>query len=261
MKRLKKIGLTIIGFACVICLFAGYYKSKNWMYRYEAELDQFFGEGNWEYLSKETKKSTAFKEYYRGTRNTTSREYPGNYKNWYISFNNKYGEEEDWYISNHILKINNDRYDFFSSNRMSSREAFYLELMDIALYLASNEIFDEFIRSELTENEANSIDVSMYDRGKPKPKFYSSLSKEEWFTINNVTAEDFVFYDSQKFDIVIRARDYRLVKLTEQERQNVFDALGRVEKGLLEKYGERASFEIFFDGKLKVEYIDGKKQY
>ena len=128
-------------------------------------------------------------------------------------------EEENWYISDHILKINHDRYGFFSPKRLSSRQAFYLELMDIALYVASNEIFYEIIRIELTEHEANSIDVSMYDDGNPKPEFYDSLSKEAWFTVNRVTAEDFLSYDLQDFYIHIRAHDYRLDELTNQERQ------------------------------------------
>ena len=133
MKRLKRIGITLIVLICVIGLISAYFINQNWLYRYKAELDQFFGEGKWEYVSNESKRSTAFKEYTHGNRNSISREFPGEYNNWYIQFNNRYGEEENWYISDHILKINHDRYGFFSAKRLSSRQAFYLELMDIAL--------------------------------------------------------------------------------------------------------------------------------
>lgn len=263
MKRLKKIVIMLIVLVCAIGLITTYFLNKNWMYRYKSELDQFFGEGNWEYISKESKESTAFNETYSNTgrRNySTPSVHPGKYNNWYVSFNDKYGEEDLWYISDHIMKINHDRYDYFSPKRLSSKQAFYMQLMDIGLYLASKEIFNEFIRSELTENEANSIDVSMYDSGNPKPEFYDSLSKEDWFTLNSVTAEDFLSNNLNEFYIHIRAHDYNIDKLTDQERQNVFESLDRIEKRLLEKYGEHASFEIYFDGKHIVEYIDGQKQ-
>lgn len=259
MKKIKRNVIKFIILVCTIGLITSYFLNQNWTYRYQSELDQFFGEGNWEYLYKEKNESSAFKKYSPASNNSPSREFPGKYNNWHIRFDYKYGEEE-WYISDHILKINKDKHGFFSSKRLSSKQAFYLELMDIALYVASNEIFNEFIRNELSEKEANTIDVAMYPNGRPKPKLYSSLSKEAWFTVNDVTAEDFLSYDSQEFSVVIRARDYRLVHLTDKERQNVNEGLDSLEKRLLEKYGEYASFEIFFDGELKVKYIDGEKQ-
>jgi hypothetical protein len=263
MKKIKSIVIKLIVLACVIGGITVYFMSQNWTHRYKAEMDQFFGEGNWEYLSKEKNESTAFNDYYPGSSSgnaiSVPMEYPGKYTKWHISFNHKYGEEEAWYISDHILKINNDKHGLFSSKKLSSKQAFYMQLMDIALYVASKEIFNEFIRSELTENEANSIDITMYDQGNPKPKFYNVLAKEDWFTVNNVTAEDFLANDLQEFYILIRVHDYNLNNLTEQERQNVSDALDRVEKRLLETYGEHASFEIFFDGK-RAEYVNGEKQ-
>lgn len=260
LKKLKRIGITVIILVVVIGIISAYFLSKNWMYRYSDELDQFFGEANWEYIGKESNQSTAFKTYSHATKNSPSREFPGRYNNWFIRFNHPYVEGDEWYISDHILKINKDKHGFFSSKKLSTKQALYLELMDIALYVASNEIFHEFIRSELTETEANTIDIAMYASGRPKPKLYSDLAKEPWFNVHDVTAEDFLTFPSQEFTIVIRARDYRLVDLTAQEKQNVNEALDRVEARLLETYGEHASFEIFFDDDMKADYSNGEKQ-
>lgn len=252
--------MTLIILGCVIGLITNYFKYQNWLYRFEEELDQFFGEGNWEYIDKETKESMVYKEYFRGTRRLPPSERPGKFNNWYISFTNKDGEKVEWYISNHLYKINKDKHDIFSSKRLSSKQAFYIELMDIALYTASKEIFHEFIKNELTENEAASLDISIHERGRLNREFLNSLMKEQWFTINNVTAEDFLTNDLQEFNILIRGHDYKVDKLTAQERQNVLNALHRIEKRLIEKYGEHASFEIIFDGERLVEYKDGKKE-
>lgn len=39
-----------------------------------------------------------------------SEEAAGRYRDWYISFSNRYGEEEVWRITNHVYKINNNKY-------------------------------------------------------------------------------------------------------------------------------------------------------
>lgn len=44
VKKLQKIGIIIISLMSVIGLVTGYIMSKNWVYRYKSELDQFFGE-------------------------------------------------------------------------------------------------------------------------------------------------------------------------------------------------------------------------
>lgn len=262
MKRFKKIGIVIICLAIIISLFSAYYISKNWVYRYEDELDQFFGEGNWEYLSKETKESSFLKEHYYSSRNSVrTGSVPGKYNNWYIRFNDVYGDEEICLISDHPWKINNEKRWIFSSKRYSKKQALYLELMHISFEIAGKKVFNEIIKSELSENEANTIVVDIsYRGGNPKPKFYNSLSKEPWFTVDQVTAEHYLTYELHDFYIDVFAYDYRLDQLTKQERQNVLDSLEIIEKRILEKYGDNASFKIYFDKEHQVEYIDGTKQ-
>ena len=261
MKRLKSIGIFLIVLGVTIILIMTFIKNLNWVNRFDTELDRFFGEGNWEYIDKETKRSAAIKErFYSRNTSIRNRQSHGTYTNWYISFTNKYGEKEEWYISNYLYKINKTKNDVFSTKRLTRKQAFYIELMDIALYSASKDIFNEFFKDELTESEAASIDIAIYESGKLNPEFINSLMKEQWFTIHNVTADDFLFNDLQEFYIHIRGPDYKVEKLTEQERKNVLEALNRIESRLVEKYGDHASFEIIFDGEQIVEYRNGQKQ-
>jgi len=54
------------------------------VYRLETELDRFLGEGNWEYIDKETKRSNAIKERFY-SRNTSIKncQSHGTYTNWF----------------------------------------------------------------------------------------------------------------------------------------------------------------------------------
>jgi hypothetical protein len=275
MKNAKSI-ITIVGIVLGIIIIIWFYQvcinipvgngkvikiglgGGDWTKKYKFELDQFFGEGNWECVSKEKKESSI-------TEKTVSdygdyNESIGKYTNWSIRFKNKYGEDRTAVITNHVLMINNSKHGLFSSERYSKRQAFYLELMDVSLDLAADEIHNDVIKSELTEAEANCVDVTMMHSGNPKPKFYDALAKEKWFTVNTVTPENYLFNELHQFYISIDLYEYRFGKLTEQQQKNVIDSFERIEKRILDKYGEKVSFEIFFDEGNSVEYKDGVKQ-
>lgn len=256
---MKKFAIISIGLICVIGVVSAYMMSGNWMIRYKSELNQFFGEDNWEYTSKETKESTIYTKYIHSDNPIIAGEVPGKYHNWYILYDN-HGEEQVFKMTDHTLKINNDKRGMFSSKRYSTRQAFYLELMHISFDIIGHNLFNEIIRSELSEKEAYPIQVTIsYRGGNPKPKFYTYLSKQDWFTAETVTAEHYLSLDVHEFYVKIRAFDYRLDQLTDEERQNVLDSFETIERKLLEKFGDQATFTIYFDKDHRVEYIDGKK--
>jgi hypothetical protein len=189
-----------------------------------------------------------------------SHEEPGMYKNWYIKYNNK-GKEEVWQITNHSLKINNDKYDWFSSKRYSAKQAFVFELMDISCQIIGEQVHNEVIKEYLSEKESECIEVLIsYKGGNPKPNFYNKIWKEDWFTADKATAQNYLASYLHNFYLYIRAHDYKLDKLTDEEKQNVINSLDKIEDKLLKKYGNNASFRIYFDKENNLEYIDGVKQ-
>ncbi|NLY79957.1 MAG: hypothetical protein GX072_08750 [Lysinibacillus sp.] len=262
MKFIKMIITIFIFFAIVAGLIGGYIYNTNWMYKYKGEFDRFFGEGNWEYVDKESKLSRYATEYYTRSRRYygTSGEIPETYHNWYVRFYNKYGEEEYWKFTDHALKINNDKYGILSSKRFTKKQALYQDLMYLSFYLVGKEILHEVIQEVLTENEASIFRVEMSFRGRPDRTLYNYLAKQSWFTVSGATAEHYLTSGKHTFYIDIFAYDYRFQKLTEQEQQNVINSLEEIEKMLLERYGENASFSIFINQHNKVEYKDGVKQ-
>lgn len=260
LEKIKKAGKISAIFIFIAGLILIYIMSQNWTIRFHSQLDRFFGKGNWECITGETKTSHMYSEYINTGDIVTSGETPGKYKNWYIAFQGKNGEEELCKITNHVFKISANEHWIFSSKRYSQKQALTLELMDISFDIIGNEILDTVIKSELSEEEAACIEVTMlYHGGNPQPKFYTALAKEDWFNINDVSTENYLAYDSHDFYLYIQAYDYRLEKLTDEQQQNVLNSMERIEQKLLDTYGENASFQIYLDSEHKVEYVDGEK--
>ncbi len=261
MRKAKNIAIAAVIVLCALAVVIGTILSKNWTIRFHSELNHFFGKGNWECIDQETKESLIYDDYVIVHSNPAlSGAEPGRFQNWYIQFTNRNGEEEVWQITDHTLKINHDRYGFFSPKRYSQKQAFVLELMDISFSLAGEEIWEEFIQSCLPEAAADCFEVAVsYTGGNPEPEFYDELWAQPWFTANTVTAGDYLSCDLHDFYLEIRAHDYRLEKLTEEEYQETAKALPDIAAELLEEFGDSASFTIYFDGELWAEYVDGVK--
>lgn len=261
MRKVKNIVIVTVAILCVLAIVIGIILSKNWTIRFHSELNRFFGEGNWECIDQETKESMIYDDYIIVHSNPAmSGDVPGKFQNWYIQFKNRNGEDEIWHITNHTLKINHDEYGIFSPKRYSQKQAFVLELMDISFGLAGDEIWKDFIQSRLSEQAADCFEVAVsYTGGNPEPEFYDDLWEQPWFTANTVTAGDYLSCDLHDFYLEIRAHDYRLEKLNEEEYQQTVEALPDIEADLLEEFGDSASFTIYFDGELWAEYVDGVK--
>lgn len=264
MKKIVRI-LGIIGCLALALVLAWlcstYLGSGNWPRRFHAELDEFFGEGNWKCISEEEKESMIYSTTYRDTTTGTTSERPGSYKNWYIEWTTPAGEKEIWEITNHALKINHDKNWIFSKKRLSNKEAFVLELREIAESIAAEEVHRDIVEGLLTQEEAECISISMmYHGGNPQPEFYDRLWEEEWFKADSITADDFLVTELHDFYIWIHIYDYRFQNLSEEEQQHVTDSFEAIQQTLVRQYGEHASFEIYLGDGYSVEYIDGVKQ-
>ncbi len=262
MKKLKLI-IPIIFIICIIAVIIFLATiSKNWPVRYASRLNDFFGEGNWKCIDEETKNSLLVDEHVHFASNPElDYDTPAKYKNWYILFTNKNGEEEIYSITNHTYIINHDKYNMFSSKRYSAKQALTLELMDISTSLISDEIFDKYISNILPTNISDCISVEIsYTSGNPTPDFYNKLSKQDWFNIYDASAEKYLNTDLYDFYIYIRAYDYKIEKLTDEDKQKLFNSMSIIEEKLLEDFGSNASFEIYFSKDYNVEYLDGAKR-
>lgn len=261
MKKIKVVTICLLVISLIITTVIGVNKYLAWPVRFRSELNKFYGKDNWECITEEKKESIIYKEYYSTSDYPYSYEIPGKFKNWYIKFENKNNEVEIWRISNHAYKINNDKYWFFSSKRLSNKQALGQELMDISFQIIGENIKDEIISNILTEEQINCLKVEMsYLNGNPNPDFYSNLLEKTWFNVNDIKAENYLSLDSNKFYIDILAYDYKVEKLLEIEKQNLYDSIHELELKLLEKYGDNASFKIHFNQEYNVEYISGVKQ-
>ena len=260
MKNVKLIGLGIIA---VIGILGVCWLFGDWTIRYRTRLDSFFGKGNWEVVSEDAEMERW--KIYAIRSNSSWEGYGQNqhrrmYRSWNVLCENKDGEKEIWEMSNHAYKINQGRYKIYSPKRYRASQALTLELMEISFNVVEEEVHEEIIREGLTDAEANCIYVEMsYHDGNPPRSFYDKLAKEDWFTIEGIAAENYLATDLYDFYLIIRIHDYRLKQLSEKEQENVVNSLENIEKRLLEKYGENASFQILY-GEYNVKYEDGVKE-
>lgn len=262
MKKLKKI-IPIIVIICIIVIVAFWVNlSKNWTIRYASMLDDFFGKGNWKCIDEETKNSLLVDKHIH-FHDTPELDYdtPAKYKNWYILFTNKNGEEEIYSITNHTYIINHDKYNVLNSKRYSAKQALTLELMDISTSLISDDIFDKYISNILPSNISDCISVEIsYTDGNPNPNFYTKLSDQEWFNIYDANIEKYLSTDLYDFYIYIKAYDYKIEKLSDDEKQKLFNSMSTIENKLLEDFSSNASFKIYFSKDYNVEYLNGVKR-
>ena len=260
MKKAKKIGFGILAVIFLIGIVGAYWLLSNWTIAYRSKLDAFFGKENWEVLSEDVAASRMYALRNNSTWNGYGQGRPSRvYRDWNVLCENKDGEEEVWKISNHAYITNHRRYWLLSSKRFTAHQALTMELMEISFSVVEEEVHKEIIREGLTDTEANCIYVTLsYNDGNPPRKFYDQLAREPWFTIEGVTAENYLATDLYDFYLSIRIHDYRLEQLTKEEQENVVNSLENIEKRLLEKYGNNASFEISY-GEYDVEYVNGVK--
>ena len=261
MKILKRFIVIIVP----ILIVAGYFIIKsvnsNWPVKFNDEFDTFFGNGNWESISKETKESIIYDEYIivRSAPNLSGN-VPGKFNEWSITYMGADNKREIAIISDHTLKINNDKYFILSSKKYSSKQALVLEFMDISFSICKDKVMNESIAPYLSEKEREALTVEIsYNGGNPEAEFYDDLIKQDWFNVKDVSAQNYLNYDKHEFYIYIRSYDYKLDKLTDEEKRHIFDSMEKIEKNLLEKYGNNASFEIYIDENHKAEYKDGVK--
>lgn len=258
MSKIKKISILIVCVLLAAAMILAYFRYQRWQHwpvRFHAELDDFFGKGNWEWLSEETKESSMYTVHYYSEDAVTNLDVPGTYHNWDIGFTNREGDSEVWTMTDHAMKINQSKKGFFSSGRLSAKQALVRELMEISFEVAEDEIMQEILYKILPEKEAACLDVDIsYRNGNPPPKMYDTVIRQPWFSVNRINASDYLATELWDYYIRIQAFDYRLEKLTEKERDHVMEQLGRMEKALRDAYRENADYEIYLDEAHKAEY-------
>lgn len=227
----------------VILLLVGWYCLRTWPIRFHSTLDDFFGDGNWQMVSEETKDSIIFKRW-----NTlTKREQEGKFHEWNIAFENQSGETEVWTITDHTLKINHEKHWFpLDAERYTARQALGQEFLWIAIDIAGEKVRAETLGTILPEKElvCLEVDISFLD-GFPDGDVYDRLLEEPWFNVRDANAARFLQSDQYSFYVDVFAHDYRVDDLSEAEQRHLYDNLGAIEQALQNTYGAQVDYEIY----------------
>ena len=263
MSEQKKHGwiIPVVILALIVAGFvAGWFVLRTWPLRFHRELDQFFGAGNWESVSEETKRSMMFDEYLavRGTGYSDSVD--GRFHEWNIAFTNREGETELWTISDHTLKINNHDHWFpLDPERYTARQALGQELMELAFDMAGEQAQEDILGDILTDGERACLDVEISFRGGwPNGDLYTELLNEPWFNIQELDAEKFLQSNLYDFYVDVFAYDYRVDDLSEMEQEHLYRSLGDIEQALRAAFGDYVDYDIYLGEGYSAEYTGSK---
>lgn len=237
----------------VILLLVGWYCLRSWPIRFHGTLDDFFGNGNWQTVSEETKDSIIFKRWNA----LTKREQEGTFHEWNIAFENQAGETEVWTISDHTLKINHKENWFpLDAERYTARQALGQELLWIALDVAGEEVRTETLGTILPEEELDclAVDISFLD-GLPDGGVYDRLLEEPWFNVRDANADRFLQSNQYDFYVDVFAHDYRVDDLSEAEQSHLYHSLGAIEQALQNTYGAQVDYEIYLGEGYQAESV------
>lgn len=254
-KRNSKLFI-LIPVLFIVAVIAGWYYLRTWPLRFQGQLDDFFGKDNWEVISEDTKESLMYdKNITIRDAAWSSEEIPGKFHEWDISFTNRNGDTEVWTISDHTMKINHDKYWLLSPDRYSAKQSLGQELMDISFSMAGEQVHKKILQALLPGVEADCVVVDIaYRGGRPDPELYDELLDAPWFTANDVTAEDFLRSDLNDFYLDIYAYDYRVDKLSSDERRHLLGSLTDIENLLKDTYGDYVDYEIYLGDGCRAEY-------
>ena len=263
MSEQKKHGwiIPVVILALIVAGFvAGWFVLRTWPLRFHRDLDQFFGAGNWESVSEETKRSMMFDEYLavRGTGYSDSVD--GRFHEWNIAFTNREGETELWTISDHTLKINNHDHWFpLDPERYTARRALGQELMELAFDMAGEQAQEDILGDILTDGERACLDVEISFRGGwPNGDLYTELLNEPWFNIQELDAEKFLQSNLYDFYVDVFAYDYRVDDLGEMEQEHLYRSLGDIEQALRAAFGDYVDYDIYLGERYSAEYTGSK---
>ena len=127
--------------------------------------------------------------------------------------------------------------------------------MDISFSMAGEQVHKEILQALLPNAEADCIVVDIsYRGGRPDPELYDELLDAPWFTANDVTAEDFLRSDLNDFYLDIYAYDYRVDKLSSEERRHLLGSLTDIENLLKDTYGDYVDYEIYLGDGCRAAY-------
>ncbi|MCD8362559.1 MAG: hypothetical protein LUC98_06305 [Lachnospiraceae bacterium] len=255
MRKNKVISTGII-IILLIALVAGvglYFTLRSWPLRFKKELNTFFGEGNWEKISAETNESKMYSVHHYSSDGLYDYDSAGTYTKWYLLYTG--GEEEEiWTITDHTYRINHSKYSFLSPKCYSAKQALVLELMEISCDIAAEEVQYNLLTKVLSEEQAECLRVNIsYHNGNPSPSFYDQLAGQDWFNVNESTAEQYLKTDLYEFYIDILLYDYKFSKLSEADQEDLLNSLDAIEQLLLDTYGEYADYEIYLGEEYSAE--------
>ena len=242
MSAVKKTAVYLLAALVIAGALGLLYYMNNWPLRFKNDLDLYFGEGNWQWISQDETEDYRYNIYHRIPNNPAHvNPKPGRFRNWYIAFEDPQGEKWLWRMTDHVYKINMHHRGAVSG--FSARDGVTAELMDLSFRQGAMGISKKVLSPILSQEELNCLKVVVsYRGGNPGPSLFEKLRKQPWFRCGH--AKEFFTWDYHDFYLDIYPNNHRADRLAPEIRDHLLGSLGRIETDLQIYLGEYCDYKV-----------------
>lgn len=230
IRNLLLITLVIAG-----VLGAAHY-AHMWPLRFQNELDAYFGEGKWEWVSSEDTEEYRHDIYWRVPNNPTQcSPGAGKHHSWYIAFEDPTGQKWMWRMTDHIYYVTMHHRGAFSG--FSARDGITAELMDLSFRRGCCLLSRKTLGQVLSQEELNCLRIEVsYRGGNPGHPLYEKMRQQPWFDSGHL--KEYLSWDYHDFYLNIYPYNHRTDRLSPELQAHLLSSLPQVEAALQQALGE-----------------------
>ena len=229
--------ITVAAAVIIMPLLQTYGGNSNYPVRFEKELNNFFGEGKWECVNHEDKKSADLPDYVDADGFKTENYYTV----WTIEYTDSEGNRKECDISNHDALVYN----------VSGETILARELLDMVVESAEDEIKNDVVKKAMTRELLweHSTLVSLTPAYEIDNDYYNSLLKKSWFSIEGATAKSLMTAIDVPFILTTKISFDKADTAKQSEIDEMIQCTEDYAEMLVESYGENIAFEIWLNFK------------
>ena len=213
-----------------------------WPLRFRKDLDAYFGEGKWEWVSPDKMEDYRHDIYQRVPNDSSScLSDSGKHHIWYIAFQDPEGQRWMWRMTDHTYYVSMHHRGALGG--FSARDGMTAELMELSFRRGSLVLSQKILKDVLSQEELNCLRFEVsYRGGNPGRALYEQLRQEPWFDSGHL--KEYLNWDYHDFYLNIYPYNHRIDRLPEETREHLLGSLSQVESALQSSLGEYCDYKV-----------------
>ena len=242
MALIKKFRFLLVLMLVIAAILGTAQYMHIWPLRFHKDLDAYFGEENWKWISPDEIENYRYDIYQRVPNHTTNcLSDSGKHHSWYIAFQDSEGQHWMWRMTDHTYYVS--MHHRGAMGGFTARDGLTAELMELSFrrgcYLLSQRVLNDVLSQE--ELNCLRFEVS-YRGGNPGHALYEKLRQQPWFDSGHVM--EYLNWDYHDFYLNIYPYNHRAERLPEDTREHLLGSLSQVENALQNSLGEYCDYKV-----------------